>query len=223
MKALIRPGGGDAGPSDGDQIIYHCTIRTLDGVLVESSRSDYGGKGTPIRHVLGKSKMLLGLLEGIPTMLKGEVAMFKMKHQLHYGEDDCPITAPDGFPKEDELHFEIELIDFFKAKVVTDDLGVVKKVVREGKGWESPREPYEVKAWISAKTVTGKLIMSHTEGEPYLFTFGKSELPKGLEMAIGTMVREEKAVIGTSQLLTQCLHVLTISYTGLSLEAYSET
>jgi len=40
-----------------------------------------------------------------------------MQHQLHYGEDDCPITAPDGFPKEDELHFEIELIDFFKAKV----------------------------------------------------------------------------------------------------------
>ncbi|KAG5088646.1 hypothetical protein GLYMA_01G106600v4 [Glycine max] len=204
MKALMRPGGGDAGPSDGDQIIYHCTIRTLDGVLVESTRSDYGGKGIPIRHVLGKSKMLLGLLEGIPSMLKGEVAMFKMKPQLHYGEDDCPVSAPDGFPKDDDLHFEIELIEFFKAKVVTDDLGVVKKVVREGQGWESPREPYEVKAWISAKTVTGKLIMSHTEGEPYFFTFGKSEVPKGLEMAIGTMVREEKAVIYvTSQYLTE--------------------
>jgi hypothetical protein len=33
------------------------------------------GKGTPIRYVLGKSKMILGLLEGIPSMLKGEVAM----------------------------------------------------------------------------------------------------------------------------------------------------
>lgn len=33
------------------------------------------GKGIPIRHVLGKSKILLGLLEGIPTMLKGEVSM----------------------------------------------------------------------------------------------------------------------------------------------------
>ncbi|XP_020204784.1 LOW QUALITY PROTEIN: peptidyl-prolyl cis-trans isomerase PASTICCINO1-like [Cajanus cajan] len=204
MKALVRPGGGDSGPSDGDQVIYHRTIRTLDGVLVESTRYDCGGKGTPIRHVLGKSKMLLGLLEGIPTMLKGEVAMFKMKPQLHYGEDDCPVSAPDGFPKDDELHFEIELIEFFKAKVVTDDLGVVKKVVSEGQGWESPREPYEVKAWISAKTVTGKLIMSHTEGEPYFFTFGKSEVPKGLEMAIGTMVREEKAVIYvTSQYLTE--------------------
>lgn len=35
----------------------------------------YSGKGTPIRHVIGKSKIILGLLEGIPTMLKGEVAM----------------------------------------------------------------------------------------------------------------------------------------------------
>ncbi|KAL1370973.1 hypothetical protein HN51_001192 [Arachis hypogaea] len=204
MKAVVRPGGGDSGPSDGDQVVYHSTVRTLDGVLVESTRSDYGGNGTPIRHVLGKSKILLGLLEGIPTMLKGEVAMFKMKPQMHYGEDDCPISAPDSFPKEDELHFEIELIEFFKAKVVTDDLGVVKKVINEGQGWESPREPYEVKAWISAKTATGKLIMSHTKGEPYFFTFGKSEVPKGLEMGIGTMTREEKAVIYvTSQYLTQ--------------------
>jgi hypothetical protein len=40
-----------------------------------------------------------------------------MKPQLHYSEDDCPISAPDGFPKDDELHFEIELLEFFKAKV----------------------------------------------------------------------------------------------------------
>ncbi|XP_062095389.1 peptidyl-prolyl cis-trans isomerase PASTICCINO1 [Humulus lupulus] len=204
MKALMRPGGGDSRPSDGDQVIYHCTIRTLDGVVVESTIAENGGKGIPIRNVLGKSKMLLGLLEGIPTMLKGEIAMFKMKPQLHYGEDDCPITVPSGFPKDDELHFEIEMIDFFKAKVISDDLGVIKKVITEGKGWESPREPYEVKAWISAKTFDGKEIVSRTQGEPFFFTFGKSEVPKGLEMGIGTMAREEKAVIYvTSQYLTQ--------------------
>ncbi|XP_075647533.1 peptidyl-prolyl cis-trans isomerase PASTICCINO1-like [Castanea sativa] len=204
MKALIRPGGGDSRPSDGDQVIYHCTIRTLDGVVVESTRSENGGRGTPIRHVLGKSKMIVGLLEGMPTMLKGEVAMFKMKPQVHYGEDDCPVSVVNEFPKDDELHFEIEMIDFFKAKVVSDDLGVVKKVINEGQGWESPREPYEVKAWISAKTGDGKLILSHMEGEPYFFTFGKSEVPKGLEMGIGTMARGEKAVVYvTSQYLTQ--------------------
>ncbi|KAK4748235.1 hypothetical protein SAY87_014821 [Trapa incisa] len=195
MKALLRPGGGEATPSEGDQVIYHCTVRTLDGVVVESTRSEFGGNGIPVRHVLGKSKMILGLLEGIPTMLKGEVAMFKMKSQVHYGEEDCPVPVSSSFPKDNELHFEIEMIDFAKAKVISDDFGVVKKVLDEGEGWETPREPYEVKARISARTAEGKLIVSHSEGEIYCFTFGKSEVPKGLEMGIGTMTRREKAII----------------------------
>ncbi|KAK2972257.1 hypothetical protein RJ640_014315 [Escallonia rubra] len=203
MKALIRPGGGDATPADGHQVVYHCTIRTLDGVVVESTRSEFGGKGTPTRHVLGKSKMILGLLEGIPTMLKGEITIFKIKPELHYAEDHCPVSVSESFPKDAELHFEIELIDF--SKVISEDLGVLKKVIDEGQGWESPREPYEVKAWISAKTGDGKSILSRTDGEPFFFTFGKSEVPKGLEMGIGTMSREEKAVIYvTSQYLTRC-------------------
>ncbi|OVA17744.1 Peptidyl-prolyl cis-trans isomerase [Macleaya cordata] len=204
MKAEMRPGGGTVKPVDGDQVIYHCTVRTLDGVIVESTRSEHGGKGNLVRQVLGKSKMILGLLEGIPTMLKGEVAMFKMKSELHYGEDDCPVATSESFPKHDELHFEIELIDFFKVKVITEDLGVMKKVVNEGEGWETPREPYEIKAWISARTSDGKLILSHTQGEPFFFTFGKAEVPKGLEIGIGTMARGEKAILYVSnRYLTQ--------------------
>uniref|UniRef100_A0A0V0IVB0 peptidylprolyl isomerase n=1 Tax=Solanum chacoense TaxID=4108 RepID=A0A0V0IVB0_SOLCH len=195
MKAIVRPGGGESKPAEGYQVIYHCTVRTLDGVTVESTRSEFGGKGTPIRHVIGKSKIILGLLEGIPTMLKGEVAMFKMKPEMHYGEKDCPVAAPDNFPKDSELHFEIELIEFSKVKVITDDLGVLKKVIEEGLSWETPREPYEVKAWISAKSGDGKVILSRTKDEPYFFTFGKPEVPKGLELAIATMPRGEKAVI----------------------------
>ena len=41
---------------------------------------------------------------------------FKMKPQVHYGEDDCPVLVVNEFPKDDELHFEIEMIDFFKAQ-----------------------------------------------------------------------------------------------------------
>ncbi|XP_043724455.1 peptidyl-prolyl cis-trans isomerase PASTICCINO1 isoform X1 [Telopea speciosissima] len=204
QKALMRPGGGTAKPADGDQVIFHCTVRTLDGVIVESTRSQYGGRGNPTRLVLGKSKMILGLLEGIPTMLKDEIAMvlssklpsvFKMKPEMHYGEADCPVAVSGSFPKHDELHFEIELIEFFKVKVISEDLGVLKQVLNEGQGWESPREPYEVKARISAKTGDGKMIVSHSEGEPVFFTFGKAEVPRGLEMGIGTMAREEKAII----------------------------
>lgn len=204
MKAMIRPGGGDSMPSDGDQVIYHSTVRTLDGVVVQSTRSEFGGKGIPIRQVLGKSKMILGLLEGIPTMLKGEVAVLKMKPELHYGEDDCPVSVSDSFPKDVELNFEIELIEFSKVKVITEDLGVLKKVTHEAQSWENPRDLYEVKARISAKLGDGQSLQLHTTGEPILFTFGKSEVPKGLEMGIGTMSRGEKAVIYvTNQYLSQ--------------------
>ena len=39
-----------------------------------------------------------------------------MKPEMHYAEKDCPVSAPGNFPKDDELHFEIELLDFAKAK-----------------------------------------------------------------------------------------------------------
>ncbi|XP_074310892.1 peptidyl-prolyl cis-trans isomerase PASTICCINO1 [Silene latifolia] len=205
LKAEVRPGGGDASPSDGDQVIYHFTVRTLEGYVVRSTKKEFGGKGSPLRDVLGKSKLILGLMEGIPTMKKGEIAMFKMKPEMHFGEKDCPVPVPDNFPTEDDLHFEIELIDFGKAKVISEDLGVVKKVLYDGQGWETPRAPYEVKAWISAKSNDGKLIWSHIEGEPFFFTFGNSGLPKGLEMGIGTMTRGEKSIIYVrNQYLTEC-------------------
>lgn len=41
------------------------------------------GRGVPIRDVLGKSKMILGLLEGIPTMHKGEIAMVNSKKYIN--------------------------------------------------------------------------------------------------------------------------------------------
>ncbi|GFY82262.1 FKBP-type peptidyl-prolyl cis-trans isomerase family protein [Actinidia rufa] len=43
LKAVMRPGAGDSTPSDGDQVQFHCTIRTLDGVVVESTRTEVGG------------------------------------------------------------------------------------------------------------------------------------------------------------------------------------
>ncbi|XP_020526603.1 peptidyl-prolyl cis-trans isomerase PASTICCINO1 isoform X2 [Amborella trichopoda] len=195
MKAIIRPGGGLERPKDGDQVIFHCTTRTLNGVIVDSTRLELGGKGRPIKLVLGKSKMILGWSEGIPTILKGEVAMLKVKPELHYGEADCPVVVAENFPKHEELHFEIELIDFFKVKVVSKDLGVIKRILVEGQGWESPRDPYEIKSWITARAFDGEILLSHVQGEPFHFTFGKNEVPKGLELGMGTMTRGEKAVI----------------------------
>eukprot|EP01018_Ginkgo_biloba_P033395 Gb_29099 [translate_table: standard] len=198
MKALIRPGGGSAKPQEGDQIIFHYTTRTENGAIVESTRSEHGGRGYPIKLVLGKSKMILGWEEGITSMLKGEVAMLRVKPELHYGDQNCPVEVPEDFPKSEELLFEIELLDFFKVKVITEDLGVTKRVLTEGEGWETPREPYEVKVWVTARSNDGSTILSFNEGELFHFTIGKKQVPAGLEMGIGSMTRREKAIIYVS-------------------------
>ncbi|KAH7657922.1 Peptidylprolyl isomerase protein [Dioscorea alata] len=110
--------------------ISHCKIMflllltwlnpTQDAVEKMLTFDAQKGKGNHVRYILGKSKMLLGFCEGLPTMLKGEVAMFKIKPKLHYAKDDCTLKASDGFPKDDELHFEIEMLDFYKVKILKE-------------------------------------------------------------------------------------------------------
>ncbi|KAL4554628.1 hypothetical protein LXL04_037225 [Taraxacum kok-saghyz] len=134
-------------------------------------------------QVLGKSKMILRLLEGLPTMLKGKF-LLKMKPELHYGEDDCPVSASDSFPKDAKLNFEIELIGFSKVKIVTEDFGVLKKAVHEAQSWENPRDIYEVNAMISAKLGNGQQLQLHKNNEPILFTFGKSETSYSIDFHI---------------------------------------
>ncbi|KAM0908876.1 hypothetical protein ACQ4PT_015154 [Festuca glaucescens] len=176
MKAVIRSGSGDATPTDGDQVILHCTTRTMDGIVVNSTRREHGGKGIPLRFVLGRSKMILGFAEGFPTMLKGEIAMvllfnrvpvanFKMEPKIHYAEDDCPVATPDGFPKDDELQFEIEMLDFFKAKVISEDFEVVKKVpkgLEMGIGSMARKEKATI--YVSSTYLTESSLMPQLEG-----------------------------------------------------------
>lgn len=55
---------------------------------------------------------------------------------------------------------------------------------------------------ISAKTVTGKLIMSHTEGEPYFFTFGKSEVLKSLHALFVYCIYDNDIMVTYTELVS---------------------
>ncbi|KAL3512999.1 hypothetical protein ACH5RR_025716 [Cinchona calisaya] len=107
MKAVIRPGDGGLTLADGDQV-YHCTVRTLNGVAVKSTRREFGGD-------LHESKCPLDF-DRIPSVSRTLIPGFKIKPEIHYGEEDCPVSVDDRFLKDSELHIEIELIDFSKVK-----------------------------------------------------------------------------------------------------------
>ncbi|KAL3678473.1 hypothetical protein R1sor_021429 [Riccia sorocarpa] len=195
LKAVIRSGGDEAArPQEGDLVIFHYTTYTEDGTIVESTRIEHGGKGLPFKLVLGKSKMIAGWEEALPTMAKGEISRFKVKEKLHFGDPDCPIPAPENFPTTGVLQFDIDMIDFFKVQAVTDDLGVLKRVSHAGEGWETPREPSEVRIRVTGRVPDGPTFLVR-DAEPLHFGFGRKEVPAGLEKGIGTMTKGEKAVI----------------------------
>ena len=73
-------------------------------------------------------------------MKKGERAIFKMPPNLAYGEAGSPPLVPPNAT----LTFDIELLSWNTIRDLTGDGGIMKKIIREGEGWATPREADEV-------------------------------------------------------------------------------
>lgn len=73
-------------------------------------------------------------------MKKGERAIFKIPPNLAYGETGSPpLIAPNS-----TLIFDIELLSWRTIRDITGDGGILKKILKEGEGWATPRETDEV-------------------------------------------------------------------------------
>ncbi|URD81693.1 FKBP-type peptidyl-prolyl cis-trans isomerase [Musa troglodytarum] len=141
--------------------------------------------------------------EGQEKPVEGD--QFKMKPEIHYAEEDCPVTVSDDFPKNDELHFEIEMLDFHKVKV-RDMLGdgrLIKRRIVDGRG-EFPmdcplhdsllRVHYKGMLLNEEKTVFYDTIVDNY-GQPLEFRSGEGLVPEGLEMCVRLMLPGEISLV----------------------------
>ncbi|EFH52423.1 predicted protein [Arabidopsis lyrata subsp. lyrata] len=89
--------------------LYHCSVQTLDGEVVEAYEVRMWRERFTDKTCLEKE-------QNDPWIARRNSHDFKMKPEMHYAESDCPVFAPGNFPKDDEFRFEIALMDFPKAK-----------------------------------------------------------------------------------------------------------
>lgn len=180
-------------PKKGDELTVHYVATLEDGTKFDSSRD----RGQPINFELGAGKVIKGWEKGIPTMKKGEIAKLFIQPEFAYGEAGSPPTIPPNAV----LIFEVELISWVAKDDVFRDGGVVKSLVKEGEGWETPKKGEEVRCNIKATTADGEVLLEKTG---YEVVMGECNLePPALvtvfDKVMGDMKVEEKCSLAVSE------------------------
>jgi len=186
VKKIIKKGSGWQKPSKGAEVTVHYVGKLLDGTVFDSSRD----RNEPFVFKLGLGQVIKGWDKGVETMLKGEVAILICKPDYAYGKSG----SPPKIPPDATLQFEVELISWSEEKDITEkkDGGVVKKILKEGDGWETPKEEAKVTIRVEGRILDGNVFEPSHELE---FTAGEEQVIDGLDIAAQSMKKGEKALV----------------------------
>jgi FK506-binding protein 4/5 len=89
---------------------------------------------------IGSGEVILGWDQGITTMKKGERAIFTIPPDLAYGK----VGSPPSIPPDATLIFDVELLSWARVRDTCRDGGILKRIVKDGEGWATPKDADEV-------------------------------------------------------------------------------
>ena len=182
-KKLLAMGEGYSTPEKGDEVTVHYTGRLTDGTKFDSSVD----RGDPFVFTVGVGQVIKGWDEGVVSMRKGEKCLLTCAPDYAYGARGSPPTIPANAT----LEFEVELIAWKSVNDLNGDGTVVKRVVREGSGWEKPKDLDEVEVAYSVAGAGGERVVAETTAE---FSLADGHLCAGLADVARSMKRGERAL-----------------------------
>lgn len=184
FKKILVEGSGDLTPTKGSDVEVHYVGTLTDGSKFDSSRD----RGDPFVFELGKGRVIKGWDEGVKTMKKGEKSLFTLRSDYAYGDSGSPPKIP---PKA-TLVFEVELLSWSSEKDISQnrDGGILKSIIQDGVGTETPKDDESVQVKIVGKLDDGTVFQTNEELSIFL---GEEKLPDGVEHGITTMTIGEIA------------------------------
>nr|XP_043612277.1 peptidyl-prolyl cis-trans isomerase FKBP62-like [Erigeron canadensis] len=183
-KKIVKEGDGYETPIYGDEVAVHYVGSLLDGTRFDSSYD----REMPFKFKLGLGHVIQGWDDGIKTMKKGEKALFTIPPALAYGESGSPPTIPPN----STLQFEIELLLWTKVKDICKDGGILKTILTEGEGWQTPKDADEVLVKYEARLEDGILVSKSDEVE---FIVKDGCFCPAVSRAVKTMKKGEKSLL----------------------------
>ncbi|MBA0713835.1 hypothetical protein Golax_012840 [Gossypium laxum] len=189
FKKILVEGEKWENPKDLDEVFVKYEACLEDGTLI--SKSD------GVEFTVGDGYFCPALAKAVKTMKKGEKVLLTVKPQYGFGEDGRPATGGEcAIPPNATLHITLELVSWKSVSDITKDKKVLKKIVKEGEGYERPNDGTVVQVKLIGKLPDGTIfIKKGYDEEPFEFKIDEEQVIDGLDKAVKTMKKGENALI----------------------------
>ncbi|KAL8162890.1 hypothetical protein V2J09_014379 [Rumex salicifolius] len=174
LKQTLIEGEGWQNPKDLDEAFVKYEARLEDGTIV--SKSD------GVEFSVGEGYFCPALSKALKTMKKDAFG--------ENGREACGDEA--AVPPNATLQILIELVSWKTVSDVTSNKKVLKKILKEGEGYERPND---VKLMGKLQDGTVFVKKGHDEDSPFEFKVDEEQVIDGLDRAVKTMKKGEVAQI----------------------------
>ncbi|CAM0144446.1 unnamed protein product [Urochloa decumbens] len=189
FKKILKEGEKWENPKDPDEVLVKYEARLEDGTVVSKSEG--------VEFTVKDGYFCPALAKAVKTMKKAEKVLLTVKPQYGFGEKGRPATGEEGaVPPNAALLVDLELVSWKTVTEIGDDKKILKKVLKEGEGYDRPNEGAVVKVKIMGKLQDGTVFTKkgHDE-EPFEFKTDEEEVINGLDRAVLNMKKGEVALV----------------------------
>ncbi|XP_076902292.1 peptidyl-prolyl cis-trans isomerase FKBP62-like isoform X2 [Bidens hawaiensis] len=186
FKKIVNKGEKWENPKDLDEVLVNYEVQLEDGTVV--------AKADAVEFTVQDGHFCPALSKAVKTMKKGEKVILTVKPQYGFGENGKQEL---GVPPNATLQITLELVSWKSVTDVTKDRKVMKKILKEGEGYEKPNEGAVVQVKLIGKLQDGTIFTKKGYDETELFEFKTDEeqVIDGLDRAVMTMKKGEVAVL----------------------------
>jgi len=189
FKKVLAEGQKWENPKDLDEVLVKYEARLEDGTVV--SKSD------GVEFAVKDGYFCPALPKAVKTMKKGEKVLLTVKPQYGFGEQGRPASEAEGaVPPNATLHIDLELVSWKTVTLIGDKKRILKKVLKEGEGYERPNDGAVVRVRLVGRLEDGNVFTKkgHEGDEPFEFKTDEEQVIDGLDQTVMTMKKGEVAL-----------------------------
>ncbi|GLJ26794.1 hypothetical protein SUGI_0522750 [Cryptomeria japonica] len=190
FKKIIKEGEKWENPKEADEVTVKYEVRLEDGTVV--SKSEEG-----VEFYVKDGYFCPAFAKAVKTMKKSEKVVLTVKPQYGFGDKGREAIGDDhAIPPNATLIVDLELVSWKVVEEVTDDKKVLKKILKQGEGYERPNDGAVVKVKYVGKLEDGTIFdKKGSDEEPFEFMTGEEQVIDGLDRAIMNMKKGEVALV----------------------------